>query len=310
MKKSFFSFLLILLLLSGSYSLVEAQTVKIMSYNVRNYNLEDRMVGGTYRMNYPKPEAEKAALVKVIIEEKPDILVATEMGPNEFQAELRDRLTKAGIDYPYLTLAKGVDPMRHIALFSRHPFVRSSSWPISFSYRGGREPVLRGLLEAQFNIQGKTFHLYGVHLKSRRAERDDDPLANDYRVGEANALREIILKKTPPETPYLIVGDFNDSPRSSALKRFLQKGARTLTEKLEARDSQGDTWTHCWSIEDSYSRIDYMLASPALMPAVVAGSARIVDSPMVKIASDHRPLVVTLDLSKLPRLTSGPEVTP
>ena len=41
-----------------------AQALTVATYNVENYTIANRMVEGVYRQAYPKPEKERAALVR------------------------------------------------------------------------------------------------------------------------------------------------------------------------------------------------------------------------------------------------------
>src|SRR5690606_11027093 len=145
-----------------------------------------------------------------------------------------------------------------------------------------------------------------VHLKSKWTEREDDPQAQQRRVSEAKVLRDRILSRIDSENDlYLIVGDFNDSPRSPVLARFLRRGNRVICIRANAADSRGHRWTQYWQREDLYSRVDYILVSPPLMPMMVPQSAVIIDHPAVLLASDHRPLVA--DFAIPPRVIPYPD---
>jgi exonuclease III len=72
------------------------------------------------------------------------------------------------------------------------------------------------------------------------------------------------------------------------------RGKTRIAELLAAADSRGETWTHAYRREDSYSRADYMLVSAALRPQVRGGAAVIYDGPGVPEASDHRPVFLVL----------------
>jgi endonuclease/exonuclease/phosphatase family metal-dependent hydrolase len=74
------------------------------------------------------------------------------------------------------------------------------------------------------------------------------------------------------------------------------RGKTSIAEVLKAADSRGETWTHFYRKADSYSRVDYVLVSPALRPAVVNGAAAIFDGENTRAASDHRPVVVRLEV--------------
>src|SRR4051812_10019055 len=69
--------------------LARAETLTIATYNVENYGPANRMTEGGYRKDYPKPEAEKAALRSVIRALSADILVMQEMGDQPYLDELR-----------------------------------------------------------------------------------------------------------------------------------------------------------------------------------------------------------------------------
>jgi exonuclease III len=69
---------------------------------------------------------------------------------------------------------------------------------------------------------------------------------------------------------------------------------------LPVADSRGETWTHSYRKEDTYSRVDHILVSRRLSNTVKDGAARIYDGDGVREASDHRPVFVVLDLGSAP----------
>ena len=277
-----------------------AEVLTVATYNVENFCLEDRMIDGVFHQKYPKPESEIAALVQVIKAMNPNVLAMQEMGGPDFLAELQGRLKLVGLDYPYSTIMPGGDPERHEALLSREKFQAFHFQNLLFKYEGEERPVLRGLLEARFTTpEGKRWDLFVVHLRSKISKNGNDPESDDYRVGEAGAVREQILKLEPEGSPYLLVGDFNDGPKSSALKRFLTKGDAQLLEMTHPLDEHGEEWTERWEGHGELSEIDYILGSPPMMMSVVPDSVHIYDGPGVMNASDHRPIFVKIDTLKI-----------
>ena len=63
---------------------------------------------------------------------------------------------------------------------------------------------------------------------------------------------------------------------------------------LGCADVVGDRWTHYWKTADLYSRIDYLFASPGLVPEVNASGSKVYRSPDWNVASDHRPVAADL----------------
>jgi len=289
------------LLLGSALTLgaASAETLTIATYNIENYGPANRMTADGYRKDYPKPEAEKRALRQVIRALNADVLVMQEMGPQAYLDELRRDLKTEGLDYALAVLASAADADRHVALLAKRPLQAvSTHTDLEFSYFGAKEPVKRGLLEATIATPAGDVTLFAVHLKSRFTDRPDDPMSAIRRAGEATAIRDRVLKRfpNPAESRFILLGDCNDSRTSKALA-FLQKRGKTqITTLLHGTDSRGETWTHHYRREESYSRVDQILVSPALLPAVKDQGVRIYDGVGVSEASDHRPVVVVLKL--------------
>jgi endonuclease/exonuclease/phosphatase family metal-dependent hydrolase len=271
-------------------------TLRLATYNVRNYNMINRPVNGGYQM-WPKPESEKTALRAVICSAHPDILAIQEMGNVTYLEELRHDLAAEGLTYSYTALVNGPDPDRHVALLSRVPLAQVNSHEkINFKLNGVEEQVLRGLLEVDFVTNGQPWALYVVHLKSRLTETAADPQSAVEREGEARTVRDIIRKEQPlaDGARVAVVGDFNDARDSVPLRRFLELDGKPLFHLVTAVDSRGETWTSAYGRADEYDSSDYILFSPALLPWQ-KGPGGVADIPESKDASDHR--LVWVDLA-------------
>ncbi len=285
---------LCLLLLPAVVLLEAAEKVRVASYNVRNYLVCDRMVDGRWRPEYPKPEKEKKALRAIISKSNADVLALQEMGGPTFLSELwSDLNASGGPKYPYALLWPGLNPEeeRHLALFSRLPFVKvKRQADLEFNYFDGVEIPDRGLLEVEFETNGVQWRLFNLHLKSKWTERKDDPEGAIRREKEARAIRDYVRKTYLPESKpnHLIVGDFNDYKKTSPLKRFMTVNGRHLADAVPCADSRGQRWTHHYAKQDVYSRVDFILVSPAMSSRIVPDSGVVQDGPQALVASDHR----------------------
>ncbi len=281
-------------------ALVASAALSVASYNVENYLVSDRLVDRVYREAYPKPEAEKTALRQVIKAMNVDILLVQEMGTQVYLDELQRDLKTDGVDFSYTTLLKAADPERHVAVLSKIPFKQISphaSVPVRL--RGKQDQVKRGVLEISFATSEGELTLFLIHLKSRRTEQDDDVESRQQRLQEAVAVRDLVLARfpTPAKAMFMICGDWNDTRNSKPVKALQKRGETVLGELVWAADSRGENWTHRYRKEDTYSRIDYFLASPPLKSFIRNGRGQVYDGPGVNEASDHRPVMVTLNLN-------------
>ena len=269
----------------------------VVAYNVENYTLADRMVDGVYRAAYPKPEKEKAALRQVIAGISPDILALEEMGPQAYLDDFQRELKQAGQYFPHAVVLEAADADRHVAVLSKVPFKevrRHAKVPIT--YFGQAEVVKRGVLEVIFASADGDFSVFVVHLKSKHTERKDDPGAALQRAVEAEAVRDLVLSRYPDPTKgkFIICGDWNDTRGSRPVRALQKRGDTIIGEILPATDSRGEGWTHFFRREEIYSRIDYLMVSPALKQFVVGGRAKIWDGAGSTEASDHRAIYLQL----------------
>jgi endonuclease/exonuclease/phosphatase family metal-dependent hydrolase len=279
-------------------TLLPGETLKIATYNVENYVAANRMTEAGYRQDYPKPEVQKSALRSVIRRINADVLVLQEMGAETYLDELRRDLKFDGLEYAHAVLLKGPDQDRHVAVLSKREFVSVTSYAnLEFSYLGGKEKVKRGLLEVSVASSVGPITFFGVHLKSRFTDREDDFQSTLRRQGEASAIRDQVLARFPDPAParFLILGDFNDDKASKTMQRFERRGPVSIAQLLPAVDSRGERWTHAYKKADSYTRVDHVLVSAELIPAVRDGAGHIEDGSSVLEASDHRPVVVVFD---------------
>jgi endonuclease/exonuclease/phosphatase family metal-dependent hydrolase len=132
-----------------------------------------------------------------------------------------------------------------------------------------------------------------------------DPAAEDLRVAEAQAVRDRVLELCPEPSAarFVIVGDFNDTPGSRALKAMQARGKTEIATWLDALDERGQRWTHAYTQIGVYSRFDQALVSEGLRRGNSGNAtARVAGEPWVEVAtaSDHRPLVLRVSTNPLP----------
>ena len=290
--------LLLVLVLSP---LVKGEIIRVASYNFENYLMMDRMVSGKWQRNYPKPEKEKRALRTTINLTQPHILAIQEIGKRPFLNELwQDLNVTNGVKFHHSAWMPSANPQeeRHLAILSQIPFkqVRFHS-DLEFKYFEGVSSPSRGLLEIEFEINGVSWSMFNLHLKSKWTERDDDPEANLRREKEARVIRDYIRKTYPVGSghEFLILGDFNDFKHSAPLRRFLSVSDKPITTMIPCVDSRGHAWTHHYEKADTYSRLDYILASPGIYGKLIPESPKIRDEHFSLWASDHRMIYADFD---------------
>lgn len=133
----------------------------------------------------------------------------------------------------------------------------------------------RGCAMALLRHSGRPFIAAGTHL-------DGWP---EPRLRHVRELYSALDLFAPDHAPFVLAGDFNDDPGS----RVWSELSRRATDAYGVA-GVGDGLT--LNVTEPTRRIDAVFAGPG----VAVQSARSIDSPDVRSASDHRPVVAELEL--------------
>jgi endonuclease/exonuclease/phosphatase family metal-dependent hydrolase len=290
------------------FSLFASETFRVATYNVENY-----LDQPTESRHFVKSAAAKAKIRESIRAVNPDILALEEMGTTNALLELRASLKRDGLDFPYWEYVQGFDTNIHVCVLSKLPFIaRTPHTNDSFLLDGRRFRVSRGFAEMEIRVAGDfTFTLFAAHLKSRRPSAEADEA--ELRLEEAKILRGLVDAKLTrdPDANFVVLGDFNDVKNSDSTREIIGRGKFKLTDTRPS-ERNGDTdanenpryaprnvtWTHYYGVEDSYSRIDYILLSPAMAAHWLRNETYIATVPNWGTGSDHRPIVAAFSTDK------------
>lgn len=291
------------MLLGGS---APAETFRVAAYNVENY-----LDQPTESRRNIKSEASKAKVREVILAMKPDVIAFEEMGSLSALLELRDSLKKQGLDLPHYEHIQGFDTNIHVAVLSRFPIVaRRPHTNETFLLNGRRFQVSRGFSEVDIKVNDRyQFTLIGAHLKSRRQSAEADEA--ELRLEEGKLLRAVVEKRLNenPDVNLVVLGDFNDTYNTKAIKEIVGRGKTKLVDTRPAEKNgdnlpnpsnpnyspRNEAWTHYYGVEDSYSRIDYLLLSSGMAREWVKADTYIPVVANWGQGSDHRPLLATFE---------------
>ncbi len=280
------------------------------TFRVATYNVENYLDQPTESRHFVKSAEAKAKIRESIKAINPDVLALEEMGTTNALLELRASLKADGLDFPFWEYVQGFDTNIHVAVLSRLPIVaRRPHTNEFFLLDGKRFAVKRGFAEVDIQAAPNfIFTLIAGHLKSHLTTPEADEA--EERLGEAKVLRGIIdarLGKNP-NARLVVLGDFNDTKDSDSTKEILGHGKIRLTDTRPA-ERNGDnapgeppyfeprnvTWTYFYGVNDTYSRIDYILLSPTMKNLWRADESFIPKIPNWGVGSDHRPIVATFE---------------
>lgn len=205
-----------------------------------------------------------AAVARVIRAARPDV-VAIQEAPRF----LRWRSTCAALARRSgLVIVGGGRPAAANLLMSRLSVDVESTRDVLFSKDFGLHQ--RGAALAVLRLGGARVAVAGTHLDLMEAPR----------LRHIAELDGALTGFVPQGVPVIVAGDVNDQPGSPAWQQ--------LTERRVDADPGGFTY----SAAHPQRRIDGVFADPALRVV----HAEVIDSPDVTIASDHRPVLVELEI--------------
>jgi len=241
----------------------DTSTFRLMSYNVHMFRSFDET----------KKVDNKRKILEIFTEVSPDIICIQEFYTRKKgKDDIRQALIKElGYSHHYF------QPVAHndydaygIAIFSKYPIKKTGTLPINVNKK-----IVNRVLYADIQKNGKMLRVYNVHLQSIGfKERDyefiknistnmDEELASTKRIGgrlknafikrseQVNLLYEHIRKC---EIPYVVAGDFNDTPLSFSVNKIAGEMQNTFVRK-------GRGWGVTYNGDFPNFQIDYIMAS-------------------------------------------------
>jgi len=270
-----------------------ALSAVFVAYNVRNYSIH----APQNSRGSLKSEAAREAVAEVLASVNPSMVGLAEVACEESLIDLQGRLARRGVVLPHTFLLCGPDADRRLAFMSMFPILENHSREhVPFELGGRPQAMQRGLLDLSVGLpEGAPLRIVGLHLKSKREVPEFDQEA--LRSREAREVRKHIdgILGDNPGIPLLVWGDFNMLKNDSSWRIIVgNAGLPQALQAVDATDAHGLNWTHHWEAADLYSRIDFILVNPTVAGMIDAGSAKVVDHNLGFLASDHRPLAITL----------------
>ena len=233
-----------------------SRVVRVLTYNI-------------YHGETMKGDFDLDRIAAVIKSAQPDLVALQEVDFKTNRAKKYDLATELAVRTDLIPLfgrAMYYDGGEYgEAVLSRYSFLSTTLHALP--HQEDKEP--RAALEVNVVIaSGDTIRFIGTHL---------DHTSDAQRICQARRLSEWF---SMDERPAILAGDLNALPGSGAMKMIEKSWKRSFAE---------DTPT--WPSDKPRKKIDYVLYRPANRWRVL--ETRVIDE---KIASDHRPLLVVLEL--------------
>ncbi len=247
---------------SDSYT-AQAGLIRIMTYNVHNFK----------RYGSKNDLSTKQEILQIIRDEKPDVIGLQEFYTrNKGQYDMLDSIERImGTRFYYFEKVRSnQDEAIGMAIFSRFPIVAHGLIQLS-EHSSENQCIYVDLKKGD-----KTFRFYSVHLQSIRFDPDDYRYLNNvaqtgdkpekgsaFRLGSklktAFQKRSEQVNKIREHTgqcpyPYMISGDFNDTPASFAVHEMSSGLNNAFVEK-------GSGFVRTYNGSFPNFQIDYILAT-------------------------------------------------
>jgi endonuclease/exonuclease/phosphatase family metal-dependent hydrolase len=272
-------------------SVAKENTLTLLTYNVRLFNY----------YQWDKDTATWQKIIDYIHSENPDIVCFQEFitlpGTHHDLDHLKKKMAPLSYSHVYYTdrVIKRIN--FGIATFSRYPIIHKDF--IKF------KESLNGSMYSDIIFRGDTIRIYNCHLQSIRLRKDYNDLVDslifNYSEKQLDELKDVTtrmkqayiqradqvdqLAKHTSTSPYpfIICGDFNDTPVSYTYNK-LSKNLKDAF--IEAGSGVGNTYRG----NLPYVRIDYVFYSPAF-------TAHHYHTERNKL-SDHYPVITSFTLAE------------
>lgn len=275
---------------------VEPGELVVAAYNVLNL-FDD--VDDPYKADEgtpAKPRTELTALAQSIAALDADVIAMEEVENRDYLQRFVD-VFLPDLGYRHVVLLEGNDGRGiDVALVSRIPVGRA----ISHQYlrfpgpAGAPQGFMRDVLEVELRPEGGVpFEAWVVHLKSNSGGREE---AEPIRMAESRELRKLLDERLArePETPLVVMGDFNDTWGTPTMETIVGSGPTALwSAGSEVQESGAVSYNE----GEFRSIIDFMLCSPAMAKRYVKGTFHIPQGSIEATGSDHNPIAATFKMN-------------
>jgi len=250
---------------SRSYSYTyNPNLIKLMTYNVHNFK----------RYGSKNDISTKQDILQIIKDERPDIIGFQEFYTrNKGQYDMLDSIQRImnSNNFYFMSVVSNRSEAIGMALFSKFPILSHGMVQLASSRASENQCIYADVRKGD-----KTFRVYSVHLQSIRFDPEDYRYLNNVSPEEGkpegSAMRLGAKLKTAFQKrseqvfkvknhaaacpyPYLITGDFNDTPTSYAVNQ-MAKGLKNAF--VEKGSGLGRTYNGSFP---NY-QIDYIMTSP------------------------------------------------
>lgn len=216
----------------------EPKNIRVMTYNVHSFKL----------FGSDNTKSVKEKMLQVVKDQNPDIICFQEFftrfkGPYNTIDSLKRLLNTK--HYYFLPVSKNDYEAFGVAIFSKYPIKNMGNIPFAEGMSANTS------IYVDLNIDGKALRVYNAHFQSISFEKQDyDYLANVKEMHTKVQPTKRILKMLKTafierskqvalmkkemancKSPYIIAGDFNDTPASYAVTQITEGLNNTFTEK-------------------------------------------------------------------------------
>ena len=267
---------------------IAASDLRIATYNLQGYRLESTGAWTT------KSPISRLAVRDVLVSVDADVVALQEVGSTEALTHLARQLKQAGHPYPFQAIGRAAEAPLQLGFLSRKPFSKPVVWTQpDYLHFGVRARISRGFLETEILFEAQPTRILNVHLKSALPSRLGE--SHRIRYAEACLLREraMAIQRESPGTHLVLVGDFNAPKRSKELRVLLDDRSLGLQVPSPEGGFSPQFWTHYYQANDAYSQLDHVFFLPGdSTPRAPTVAPR--PHPLWRLASDHRPILLTL----------------
>ncbi len=244
---------------------------RLLFAHLHDYGWMDR--NGSGQPVDPKPEPERAALLRELPRLAPDVLVLRGIGG---EAALNDLRAALGTT-PHHFYVPGPTPFEGLGFLSRLPFTHTRELSAQ-AYRIRDRAYVPNIGSVKISLSDtRNLHLWNARLPP--PEADYERRRNEARL-LAQALRPLLA-----EGQDVLLSLHCREALDSPMIRMIEE---TGLQRLAPADERGDRWTHRDPDGVIHRQDQWLFASPALAERLADSPPVVLDTPDIRRAGPYR----------------------